>query len=446
MQTACGFEDTLDDMYRYMMAACGPDPDEAKIARYCDESLGHFDWLVARGVPFDPTFCAETSMAPDGHRRAGVLGRRGRLPVQRDRPPGAPRAPGQDQALDRMAAHAAPGRRRHRRRGRRLDSTPGWTAWWSTTAGWSACRRSASARRCSLRARRGVVLTAGGFIFNDDMLRQHCPPLVRGHLQGGDRGRRRAGHPHGPGHRGLGTQHVRRRGVAAHHAAAHADPRHPGQRRRASASSTRTPTWGGSASPRSTSRTARSISIVDEASYEVNWMGLAASWVCETPARARSPRSACRPARSRPRWRSTTATPRPGEDPLFHKGPQWVRPLRPAARRHRPAHRAGALRAVHPGRPRDHRRRRGARPGRRRRSPGCSRPGAPRPGCARFGYASGLSIGDSTMFGRFAGDERRPRATRPERKSRVRGQPIQGGVPEVRESSTKRAGITRRHR
>ena len=53
-------------MFRYMMAACGPDPDEPKIARYCAESLGHFDWLVARGVPFDPTFCADTSMAPNG--------------------------------------------------------------------------------------------------------------------------------------------------------------------------------------------------------------------------------------------------------------------------------------------------------------------------------------------------------------------------------------------
>ena len=66
IQTVCGFEDSLDDMYRYMMAACGPDPDESKIARYCAESLGHFDWLEARGVPFDPTFCADTSMAPNG--------------------------------------------------------------------------------------------------------------------------------------------------------------------------------------------------------------------------------------------------------------------------------------------------------------------------------------------------------------------------------------------
>ena len=40
----------------------------------------------------------------------------------------------------------------------------------------------------SLRARRGVVLTAGGFIFNDDMLRQHCPPLARGTFKVGTEG------------------------------------------------------------------------------------------------------------------------------------------------------------------------------------------------------------------------------------------------------------------
>ena len=64
IQQACGFPDTTENMFSYMMAACGPDPDEDKIARYCAESLGHFDWLVARGVPFDPSFCADTSMAP----------------------------------------------------------------------------------------------------------------------------------------------------------------------------------------------------------------------------------------------------------------------------------------------------------------------------------------------------------------------------------------------
>ena len=32
IQTACGFEDSLDDMYRYMMAACGPEPGPLRLA------------------------------------------------------------------------------------------------------------------------------------------------------------------------------------------------------------------------------------------------------------------------------------------------------------------------------------------------------------------------------------------------------------------------------
>ncbi|MEZ4290487.1 MAG: hypothetical protein R3E53_08115 [Myxococcota bacterium] len=43
-------------MFDYMMAACGPDPDEALIAPYCEESAAHFDWVVARGVPYKESF------------------------------------------------------------------------------------------------------------------------------------------------------------------------------------------------------------------------------------------------------------------------------------------------------------------------------------------------------------------------------------------------------
>ena len=32
VQTACGFEDSVDNMVRYLLAACGPEPDEAKTA------------------------------------------------------------------------------------------------------------------------------------------------------------------------------------------------------------------------------------------------------------------------------------------------------------------------------------------------------------------------------------------------------------------------------
>jgi hypothetical protein len=31
------------------------EPDEKKIRNYCEESVAHFDWLVAHGVPFNDT-------------------------------------------------------------------------------------------------------------------------------------------------------------------------------------------------------------------------------------------------------------------------------------------------------------------------------------------------------------------------------------------------------
>jgi 3-oxo-5alpha-steroid 4-dehydrogenase len=87
-----------------------------------------------------------------------------------------------------MAAHAAPGRGRHRRRGGRLDSTPGSTAWWCDD-GRVVGVQGAALRRDGVvagPARRGAH--RGGFIFNDDMLRQHCPPLVRGTFKVGTEG------------------------------------------------------------------------------------------------------------------------------------------------------------------------------------------------------------------------------------------------------------------
>ena len=39
VQIACGFEDSVDNMVRYLLAACGPEPDEAKVVAYAEASL-----------------------------------------------------------------------------------------------------------------------------------------------------------------------------------------------------------------------------------------------------------------------------------------------------------------------------------------------------------------------------------------------------------------------
>jgi len=55
VQAACGFEDSAEEMYKYLMALT-PDPDPAKIRVYCDRSVAHFEWLEALGVPFERSY------------------------------------------------------------------------------------------------------------------------------------------------------------------------------------------------------------------------------------------------------------------------------------------------------------------------------------------------------------------------------------------------------
>jgi succinate dehydrogenase/fumarate reductase flavoprotein subunit len=54
VQKAVGVEDDVQDMYTYLTMNT-PEPEADKIRLYCDESVAHFDWLVAQGVPFNDT-------------------------------------------------------------------------------------------------------------------------------------------------------------------------------------------------------------------------------------------------------------------------------------------------------------------------------------------------------------------------------------------------------
>jgi len=399
VQRACGFEDSLDDMYRYLMAACGPDPDQAKISRYVEESLGHFDWLVARGVPFDPTFCAETQMAPTGTEGLVYSG-------------------GEDAYPFNEIARPAP--RGHLARTKR---STGWLlmqhlATAATEAGATAWADTRIDRlvvsgghvvgvqgqrfgeTVSFRARRGVVLTAGGFVFNDDMLRRHCPPLVRGTFKVGTEG-----------DDGRGIRMAQALGAAVRnmYAGEVSLPIIPprklvhgilvnGRGQRFINEDTYMGRVGQAALYE---HDGEAYLIVDEACYEPNWMGLAASWVCETTAELEAEMGL--PAGSLQAtvelYNRHAAS---GEDPLFHKGRNWVRPLVPPIGaidlRVGPAPYApftlGGLETTVDGAVLDLK---GDPVG------GLWAAGRTTAGVCSFGYASGLSIGDSTIFGRLAG-------------------------------------------
>ena len=64
VQKQTGFEDSPEQMFAYLMAACGPGADEAKIRLFCERSVEHFHWLVAQGVPFKASFHPESGTEP----------------------------------------------------------------------------------------------------------------------------------------------------------------------------------------------------------------------------------------------------------------------------------------------------------------------------------------------------------------------------------------------
>ena len=376
-----------------------PVPDEAKIAAYCDASLEHFDWLVARGVPFDPSFCAETSMAPSGVEGLVYSGGEDAYPFDRIARP-APRG------------HLAKTKR-----------STGWLLMQHLAAAAESAGAAVSfdtrverlvvddgrvvgvvARRfgepVALRARRGVVLTAGGFVFNDDMLRRHAPPLALGNYKVGTEG-----------DDGRAIQMAQAAGAAVRsmYAGEVSLPITPprglirgilvnGQGQRYINEDTY---MGRVGQATLYSQHGEAFLVVDEETYEPNWMGLSASWVCESAAELEGEIGL--PAGS---LESTVALynrhAESGEDPVFHKNPKWVRPLRPplgafdlrlSAAPYAPFT-LGGLETTVAGEVLDL----SGDP-----IPGLYAAGRTTAGVCAFGYASGLSIGDSTMFGRFAG-------------------------------------------
>ena len=399
IQRACGFEDSLEDMYRYLMAACGPDPDEAKIDRYVEESLGHFDWLVARGVPFDPTFCSETQMAPTGTEGLVYSGGEDAYPfneIARPAPRGhlAKTKRSTGWLLMQHLANAA---------------TEAGAAVWPDTridrlvvadGHVVGVQGQRFGETVSLRARRGVVLAAGGFVFNDDMLRKHCPPLVRGTFKVGTEG-----------DDGRGIRMAQAIGAAVRnmYAGEVSLPIIPprklihgilvnGRGQRFINEDTYMGRVGQSALYEQDGDV---YLIVDESCYEPNWMGLAASWVCETPAKLES-EMGLPPGSLQSTLELYNRHAATGEDPLFHKGRAWVRPLVPpigafdlrVGRAPYAPFTLGGLETTVEGSVLDV----GGEP-----IGGLYAAGRTTAGVCSFGYASGLSIGDSTIFGRLVG-------------------------------------------
>ena len=52
VQKAVGYEDSVDDVYGYLMDSNGPQADAEKVRAYAEGGAAHLDWLMGLGVPF----------------------------------------------------------------------------------------------------------------------------------------------------------------------------------------------------------------------------------------------------------------------------------------------------------------------------------------------------------------------------------------------------------
>lgn len=55
VQRACGYDDSTEALYAYLKHCMGEIGDDEKIRCYAEESLDHFDWIVGLGVPYKDT-------------------------------------------------------------------------------------------------------------------------------------------------------------------------------------------------------------------------------------------------------------------------------------------------------------------------------------------------------------------------------------------------------
>lgn len=191
-QRDAGFEDSPDEMFKFLMAATGPGPNEEKLRLFCDESVAHWEWLVSHGFEFKPEFSPEPGMEAQNDAGLNYTGGEDGWPFVEFAKP-APRGhkPRQNaaagalvmqnliNAVEKTAARIECDTRVETLVVDEAGHVVGLIAWQDQ-------------QEIAVRARKGVILAGGGFILNKEMIAKHAPVAARCQLKiasDGDDGR-----------------------------------------------------------------------------------------------------------------------------------------------------------------------------------------------------------------------------------------------------------------
>lgn len=184
LQTACGFTDSVDNMAAFLNAAMGPGAHADRIADYCAGSVAHFDWLVDCGVPFKPEFFAEPGWEPLGDQGLMYSGGedaypfntvadpapRGHVPMMQNKKQGQASAGFMLMKPLVQTATALGVRALYDVRVHQLITESD-----GRVVGISARQYGTD---IAIRARRGVVLATGSFAYNDSMMARFTPRIA----------------------------------------------------------------------------------------------------------------------------------------------------------------------------------------------------------------------------------------------------------------------------
>jgi succinate dehydrogenase/fumarate reductase flavoprotein subunit len=185
-QKAHGFEDTAENMIAFLTCEM-PEPAHDKIRAYCEESVAHYEWLKAQGVPFNTKFYAgkhfevpsDETLSYTGGEKAHPYNKAAR-PVPRGHMVAAQGAAGHV-LVNKLIASAE-------QAGARFEYDANVDALVTDEKGRVVGLRFRRLRQEHfVRARHGVLLATGGFAMNQKMAAKFIPVMAREdvHIVGG---------------------------------------------------------------------------------------------------------------------------------------------------------------------------------------------------------------------------------------------------------------------
>lgn len=179
VQKASGFDDSLENMLEHVAAAAGPTADPEKVRLYCENSLDHFAFFESCGIEFKDTYYDEKVIFPptddcliySGNEQAYPFSEQAR-PVPRGHKPMKEGSAGGyiiEQMIQTVTTEGGTIQNESRAQTLIQDEDGRVVGVIALVEG----------NEVAIRARKGVVLTTGGFIMNREMVERFAPDLAR---------------------------------------------------------------------------------------------------------------------------------------------------------------------------------------------------------------------------------------------------------------------------